>query len=471
MKTIYIDCGMGAAGDMLTAALFELLPDKDRFLERMNQLSIPEVSFVPETVKRCGITGTHMKVLISGAEEHEHFHEHEHELHHDHVSAHDHTHHHGHEQEHQHHNTYEHGCEHDHAHGQSHEQEHHHEHEHDHEQEHHHAHHHSSMTDVSRIVSGLAVSDRVKSQVLSVYSHIAEAESQVHGVPVTEIHFHEVGSMDAIADVTAVCLLIEELKVERIVASPVCVGSGQVVCAHGTLPVPAPATANLLMGIPFYAGEIKSELCTPTGAALLKEFVSEFIPMPEMTVEKIGYGMGKKEFPTANCVRAFLGETKEKSETVVELSCNLDDMTGEEIGFAMEELLHAGALDVFTTPIGMKKNRPGILLSVICESRQEELMVKLLFTHTTTLGIRKTCHERYRLERVTEQKNTSLGEISVKYARGYGVSREKIEYEDLAKLARKQNESLKTVRERIEKDVYTGLGVKYGKEKIGETGD
>ena len=439
MKTIYIDCGMGAAGDMLTAALFELLPDKERFLERMNQLSIPEVSFVPETVKRCGITGTYMKVLISGAGEHEHIHETGHDHRHGCEHGCDHTHHHGHEQEHQHDNTYEHGCGHDHAHGKSH------------EQEHHHAHHHSSMTEVSRIVSGLAVSDRVKSQVLSVYSHIAEAESQVHGVPVTEIHFHEVGSMDAIADVTAVCLLLEELKVDKIIASPVCVGSGQVVCAHGTLPVPAPATANLLKGIPFYAGEIKSELCTPTGAALLKEFVSEFVPMPEMTVEKIGYGMGKKEFSTANCVRAFLGETKEEKETVVELSCNLDDMTGEEIGFAMEELLHAGALDVFTTPIGMKKNRPGILLSVICESRQEELMVKLLFTHTTTLGIRKTCHERYRLERMTEQKHSSLGEITVKYARGYGVSREKIEYEDLAKAARKQNESLKTVRERIEK--------------------
>ena len=262
--------------------------------------------------------------------------------------------------------------------------------------------------------------------------------------------------MDAIADVTAVCLLLEELKVDKIIASPVCVGSGQVVCAHGTLPVPAPATANLLKGIPFYAGEIKSELCTPTGAALLKEFVSEFVPMPEMTVEKIGYGMGKKEFSTANCVRAFLGETKEEKETVVELSCNLDDMTGEEIGFACEVLLQEGAFEVYTTAVEMKKNRPGILLTVLCSQEQVGYMEKLLFQHTSTIGLRKRVWERTTLERESRQVAFSLGLVNVKVSTGYGVTKQKVEYEDLKKIATEQGMSLWRVKEVLYQE--TGIG-------------
>ena len=316
MKTIYLDCGMGAAGDMLTAALYELLPDeaaKAAFLEKMNTLGIPGVKVSCEIVSRCGICGTHMTVTVNGTEEEsqdvetmpEHVHEHEtHEHCHE---DHDHDHEHG---------EHDHGDEHAHDHVHSHDHDHtdhahSHDHDHtDHVHSHDHAHHHhSSMHEIGHIVEALPVSDKVKTDVLAVYELIAEAEGHAHGVPVSQIHFHEVGTMDAVADITAVCLLMEELAPEQVVVSPVCVGTGKVRCAHGILPVPAPATADILRGVPVYGGTIRAELCTPTGAALLKHFASAFGPLPLMTVERIGYGMGKKEFEAANCVRALLGQT------------------------------------------------------------------------------------------------------------------------------------------------------------------
>ena len=318
MKTLYLDCGMGAAGDMLTAALYELLDEREKqeFLAQMNALGLPGVEVCAEAAEKCGITGTHMRVAVGGAEEDEHPHEHDH----------------------------------DHA--------------------------HSALHAIEHRIAHLPVSERVRRDIAAVYGLIAEAESHVHGVPVTQIHFHEVGSLDALADVTAVCWLMEKLAPERVTASPVHVGSGHVRCAHGVLPVPAPATAWLLRGVPVYGGEIRGELCTPTGAALLRHFVTEFGSMPVMRVERIGYGMGKKDFPMANCVRALLGEAGETGDEVCELSCNLDDMTGEGIAFAMERLLAAGALDVYTLPIGMKKSRPGVMLCVLCREEQREEMAK-----------------------------------------------------------------------------------------------
>ena len=253
--------------------------------------------------------------------------------------------------------------------------------------------------------------------------------------------------MDAIADVTAVCLAMERLAPEQVVVSPIHVGSGKVKCAHGILPVPAPATAYILKEIPIYGGEIKSELCTPTGAALLRHFATSFGNMPVMRVSAVGYGMGKKDFPVANCVRAMLGESveKESGDTVIELSCNIDDMTAEALGFAEEQLLSAGALDVFMTPVQMKKSRPGTLFSVLCLSADKEKMVKLIFKHTTTLGIRENICTRYVLSRKTETVSTQFGEIRKKVSYGYDVKREKYEYEDLARIAREKDISLKEV--------------------------
>lgn len=269
---------------MLTAALLELLPQPEAFVERLNGLGIPGVTYHRERAEKCGITGTHITVTVDGHTEGEHDHDHDHD--------------------------------------------------HDHEHEHHH--HHSGMEEISHLIGHLPVSEKVRADIRAVYDAIAQAESHVHGVPVTDIHFHEVGTMDAVADVTAVCLLMEELAADQVIASPVHVGSGTVRCAHGVLPVPAPATAYLLRDVPIYGGAIQGELCTPTGAALLRHFVTRFGDLPVMTLETVGYGMGQKDFPRANCLRAMLGETAAESGDVVELACNLDDMTGEGIAFAME---------------------------------------------------------------------------------------------------------------------------------------
>ena len=286
---------------------------------------------------------------------------------------------------------------------------------------------------------------------MAVYSLIAEAESHAHGVPVSDIHFHEVGTMDAIADITAVCLLMDRLSPDEIVVSPIHVGSGTVKCAHGILPVPAPATAYILKGVPIYGGSIRGELCTPTGAALLKHFAAKFGSMPMMSVDAVGYGMGKRDFEAANCVRAMMGESEGGGDLITELCCNVDDMTGEQIGFAVEQLMAGGALDAFTTAIGMKKSRPATMISVICKPADAEKMAKLLFKHTTTLGVRKTNSRRYTLQRSIVEVETPFGKIRRKDCSGYGISRSKFEYDDLARIANENGISISEVIASIEK--------------------
>ncbi len=392
MKTLYLGCAMGAAGDMLMAALYELLPDKIAFLEKMNRL-LPNISVIPEKSVKCGIQGTHMAVKYHGEEEDPHFFEH------------------------------------------------HHDHDHDHE--------HSGMEEIGHRIAHMDLPDEVKDHVRAVYASIADAESRVHGVKVSDIHFHEVGTVDALADVAGVCLALHMLKPEQILASPVHVGSGMVRCAHGLVPVPAPATALLLEGIPAYGGEIKGELCTPTGAALLRHFVEKFVPMPVLTLEKAGYGMGSKDFEAANCLRALWGETPEKADEVLELRCNLDDMSPEALGFAQEQLWQAGALDVYTAALGMKKNRPGTLLVTLCRLADREEMLRLLFRHTTTLGVREVRCERSTLTRRMETADTEYGPVRVKVSQGWGVTRRKAEYEDLARIAREKGVSIEDVRAKV----------------------
>ena len=423
MRTIYLDCGMGAAGDMLMAALLELCPEKqEEFLGKMNGLGLPGVKVEAEPAVKCGITGTHMNVTVFGEEEES-------------EDVHDHGHTHSHE-----------ACEsaaadglHSHAHSHD-----------GHDHSHHH-HHHSTMAGIASIIEGLEIPAPVKEDMKAVYALIAEAEAHAHGMPVDQIHFHEVGTMDAVADIAGVCLLFHELGADQIIASPVHVGSGHVHCAHGILPVPAPATAHILQGIPVYSTQVQGELCTPTGAALLKHFVKEFREMPVMTTSKIGYGMGKKDFERANCVRAFLGDTAETGDEIAELSCNLDDMTAEAIGFAEEALFEAGALEVYTIPVGMKKSRPGILLTCMCRREDEEKMVELLFRHTTTLGVREHISRRFTLKRREETVETAYGPVRKKISQGHGVARAKLEYEDLAAIAKKTGRPLEEIRKEIEK--------------------
>ncbi|MBO4310762.1 MAG: nickel pincer cofactor biosynthesis protein LarC [Lachnospiraceae bacterium] len=407
MKTLYLDCSMGAAGDMLSAALYELVDDKKEFMQKVEAMGLNKVSIVPKPMSKCGILGTHMDVFVDGVseeeliKEHEHHHEHESEHHHEHVHSHDSE-----------------------------------------ETGHTHAHHHSSLRDIEKIIDGLNVSEKVKNDAKNVYALIANAESAAHGVPVADIHFHEVGTMDAVCDITLVCMLMEEIAPAKVAAGAIHLGSGHVHCAHGILPVPAPATAYILKGVPVYSGSVKGELCTPTGAALLKYFVSDFGPMPVMSVDKIGYGMGFKDFEQANCVRAFLGDTADSSETVTELSFNVDDMTAERIAFATEIFMQNGALETYTVPVGMKKSRPGILICVMCKESKKEEMLNLIFKHTATLGVRENISRRYTLQRSIVTKETEYGTIRIKQSEGFGVKREKIEYEDLARIARERNISI-----------------------------
>lgn len=371
---------------MLTAALLELHPDKDDFLSRMNAALGGKAVLSASPDSKCGLRGTHVTVLINGDEEGEK------------------THHH---------------------------------------------HEHTSITEIMAFIDSVPLDEAIRENAKKVYSIIAEAESRVHGHPMENVHFHEVGSLDALADVLSVCALMHELAPERILASEVNVGSGTVRCAHGVLPVPAPATELILRGVPIYSGQIKSELCTPTGAALLKYFVSEFVAMPTMKIENAGCGTGKKNFECANVVRAFIGETVDEGDRIIELACNLDDMTPEELAFAMEELFSLGALDVYFTNIGMKKSRPGVKLTCMCREKQRERMLECIFKHTTTLGVREYACKRYELGRSEKAVRTQDGEVRVKISSGYGVVREKAEYEDLAALARKSGKTIAQIRSEV----------------------
>ena len=302
-------------------------------------------------------------------------------------------------------------------------------------------------------IQRMDIPENVKRDAGEIYRIIADAESRVHGEPVGEIHFHEVGMYDAIADVVSVCLLMDRIKPDRVVASPVNTGSGTVHCAHGVMPVPAPAAALILTGIPVYNDEIKGELCTPTGAALLKYYVNEFGNMPLMRTERTGYGLGHKDFPRANCVRVMLGETEEadKTDRVTGLSCNVDDMTGEELGYAIDRLMEKGAKEAYVVPVVMKKSRPGYELNVLCDTSDREMMVEEIFRLTSTIGIRETLYSRYVMDRTTGEMYTSYGRVRVKESSGYGVTRRKFEYDDLKAIADKEGIGIGQARQMIDK--------------------
>ncbi len=379
MKTLYFDCAMGAAGDMLMGALLELHPDREAFLARLNRAldGRAVVSAAPDS--KCGISGTHVSVVIDGHEEGE---EADAQHHHD-----------GH-------------------------------------------HHHTSVSEILAFLDNVEADSAAAEDAKAVYMLLADAESRVHSQPIENIHFHEIGTLDALADILGVCMLINELAPDKIVCSPINVGSGTVKCAHGILPVPAPATELILRGMPIYGGSVTGELCTPTGAVLLKHFCTGAGEMPRMSVSAAGYGTGTKDFAAANVVRAMIGERRDAAEEVVELKCNIDDITAEALGYAQEALLSAGALDVYTTPIGMKKNRPAILLTCMCRKEQRDDMLRCIFANTTTIGVREYVSARYTLARREESVGTEYGRVRIKYASGWGVERSKPEYEDVARIAR-----------------------------------
>lgn len=420
MRILYLDCGMGAAGDMLAGALVSLLSkeEQESFIKMINNIGVDGVKVSLSDDAKCGIAGKHFKVEIDGVEEHSH-------------DVHEHEHHHEHEQEHGHH--HEHGDGHNDNHG----------------------HHHHGTGPFPKELETVAEKLNCPNDIQKVYELLAEAEAKVHGKDVSEIHFHEVGMKDALIDIASVVYLMNKLKVDKVVVSPVNVGFGKVKCAHGILPVPAPATAELVKGIPTYAGRFEGELLTPTGAALLKYYADEFSYQPLMNVIKCGYGTGNKNFESANVVKAVLGEVTDEliSENVIELNCNVDDMSAEDMAYAAKTLIENGAKDAFVTPVIMKKGRSGMLLTVLCSAIDKERFVSLIFKHTSTIGIRVKETERIILNRHEETVHTKLGDVRVKYSEGYGVKREKPEFEDLRKLAEENNISVAEAR-KIFYDIY-----------------
>ncbi|GHT54548.1 UPF0272 protein [Endomicrobiia bacterium] len=407
MKTLHLDCSMGAAGDMITAALFELIDNKQDFLKQINSLGFSDVEVNAEPAVKCGIVGTRIKVKICGMEETSTDRD---------ILC----------------NNYKQFCnpprKYNHIHERS----------------------HANPKKIEDIISNLNIPQKVRDNALNIYHLIAKAEAAAHGKPIDQIHFHEVGNSDAITDIVGVCMLMNFINPEEVVVSPINVGSGFVGCAHGILPVPTPATAFILKNTPFYGSNIQGELCTPTGAAIVKHFATSFNQMPTMYVQKIGYGMGVKDFETANYVRAFLGETKdtgdESNEQIAQLQCNLDDMTGEAIGFAVDLLLEKGALDVFTTPIQMKKNRPAVLLTCISGKDKADFLAGLILQHTSSFGVRKSICYRYTLNRTTSVCETPYGKIRIKIGKGYNVTKSKPEYDDIEKAAHLNNVSFDEVK-------------------------
>ena len=401
MKRLFLDCQMGIAGDMLTATLLGLVDNPEIWIERLNQIGIPNVTYTLIPKEDKGLQGYRVAVTINGIEESEHHK------------------------------------------GSPHDQ---------HNTNHHHHVHGRGLQGVTDIINSLSISDTCKQNAINVYNLVAQAEAKVHKSTVTQIHFHELGMLDAIADIVAVCVLLEELNFDEIIISPIHVGTGTVHCAHGELPVPAPATMELLAGIPMYADyQIKGELCTPTGAALAKYFGAAFSHMPVMTPTKVFYGFGTKQFERPNCIRAFVEINNDLEDTIIEMSCNLDDMTPEEIGYAVEQLLLSPALDVFTTPIMMKKQRPSTMLTVLCKVDDIDNLRDLIFKHTTSLGIRYHRCNRYILNRSTGDIDWEGNRIIFKTSSGFGVKRHKYEYDSLAAIAKQNDMSLLDLKRQLRK--------------------
>jgi uncharacterized protein (TIGR00299 family) protein len=322
-----------------------------------------------------------------------------------------------------------------------------------------HEHKHRHLSDIKQIIEASALSDSVKQRAVQIFTRLAEAEARVHNEPVDHVHFHEVGALDAIVDVVGAAICFDALQIDRFICSPIHVGSGMVKMAHGQFPVPPPAVTELLKGVPFYATEIKGELLTPTGAAIITTVCVEYGPIPRMITEKSGFGAGTREYQDfPNVLRVLIGETEDAGATDERLwmiETNLDDASPQIIGHVMDRVLESGALDCFFTSVQMKKNRPGVLLSVLCRAGEKETVMKLLFTETTTLGVRSYEVTRRALQRSVVRVETPYGPIDVKVAHLEGrVVNEMPEFEQCRQAAANANVPLKIVEEAARKELW-----------------
>lgn len=352
METIlYLDCFSGISGDMIVGALCDLGVESGMLETELRKLLLSEVRFRFERQTRKGISGVKFSVR-EDEEEHEHEHEH----------------------------------------GRSYEE-------------------------IRALINRSALSDFVRQKALAIFERIGLAEAKIHGVPLATVGFHEVGALDSIADIVGVCVALEALGRPRVIVSPLREGRGWIECAHGRFPLPAPATLEILRGVELELVDESWESITPTGAAIAREFAESFGPMPRLEIERIGYGIGTRDLEQRpNVLRAVLGRATNdfETDTVIEIETNLDDLSPELTGAAMERLLALGALDVTLTPVQMKKNRPGVALSVLCEPANESRIIHSLLTETSAFGLRRSEKRRYKLERRFEKVQTPFGEITLK---------------------------------------------------------
>jgi pyridinium-3,5-bisthiocarboxylic acid mononucleotide nickel chelatase len=320
---------------------------------------------------------------------------------------------------------------------------------------HSHSHEHGrGLGEIRRIISAAAISGTAKKNAIAMFEALGRAEAKIHNTSIESVHFHEVGAVDAMVDIVCAAVGAEALGVDEIICSPLNVGGGMVKCSHGTFPVPAPATVELLVSAPVYSSSLQAELVTPTGAAIVKTLASRFAAFPEMKIEKSGYGAGSRDFPGhPNVVRLTIGETASNalaantaSETITVLEANLDDLNPQVFGYVMDRLLEEGALDAFGMPVQMKKNRPGTLLTVLCKPENAGKLTQLIFSETTTLGVRRRDEVRQTLARRWETVRTSWGEVRIKIASMNGtVTNYAPEYEDCRRIAAEHHVPLKTV--------------------------
>jgi len=441
MKTIYLDIFSGISGDMFIGAMLDLGVEFKQLDRELLKLKLDGFHLHAARKQRANIEGVKFDVHLEG--EHEHQHEHEHA---------------GHAHEHHDHSSHEH--EHAHA-GHAHEHEHEHEH-------HHHAHSHEhgrNFAEIKKLIQAGDLSPWVKEKSTAIFHRIAVAEGKIHGLPPESVHFHEVGAVDSIVDIIGACIALELLGKPRVISAPVTEGTGWITCAHGKFPIPAPATIGILAAreIPISQCEEPHELVTPTGAAILAELAESFGPLQNLTPERIGYGLGTRDNKTRpNVLRAILGDTSTsathdwETDSIVTVQTNLDDISSELLGRFMEQALAAGALDVFYTPIQMKKNRPGVLLSVLCAIGDADKFSEMIVRETTAFGVRRLSTERRKLKREVVRVRISFGEVEVKIGRLDGKTIQIApEFESCRQLADRAKVPLKQVYEAAIKAAQT----------------
>lgn len=396
MKTLYFDCSSGISGNMTLGALLEIVGDNNYLLEELKKLNIEGYEIEISKKVKNGITGTYVDVILKHHEHEEHHHNHD-----------EHT-----------------------------------EHNHDH---HHHHHEHRNLNDINKIIDNSNLDNNVKELSKRIFLRVAKAESKVHNRLLEEVHFHEVGAIDSIIDIVGTAILINKINPDNIISSIVNDGYGFIECAHGTMSVPVPATSEIFASsnVKFRQIDIDTELVTPTGAAIIAELATEFTTLPAMVTEKIGWGTGSKELKIPNILKVYYGEMAEKNENFVVMETNIDDCGGELFGYTQEQLFQNGALDVFFTPIYMKKNRPGYRMSVACKRQDMLKLQNIIFRETTTIGIRYRFEYRTELERELIEIDTKYGKIKAKKVNNNGEVYIYPEYESIKKIAQEKNIPLK----------------------------